>query len=201
MITEKIDSGEDTEETVTQAVANAKGLGTDDFDCYIAMEGLEIIYVDGISYMDMMDVKIKSSDTSAEDMMASFSVDVLMGVDFEAFTSVKAQTLNSDTLLTLKGVSEKVFIEEVLGLTEDLFESADIYEEVLETIKCDAANYTETYTIDKDGNVTGYTLLYSYTEIQEDKSEVVYSYVEINTISTSVAEITVPEDADSYIGA
>ena len=72
------------------------------------------------------------------------------------------------------------------------------YEAFLSLIECDYKNYTETFTLDKNGKVTAFSISYSYSE-QAYGTTIDYGYYEENTVSETVADIEFPEDADSYI--
>ena len=133
--------------------------------------------------------------------MTSFSVDSVLAFPISEFTSATVKSEGSATVLTLKGISEELFVEGVLELTEDLFESADEYEAVLACLICDNENYTETYKLDADDKVTEFTLSYTYTEKWDEETEVEFFYEEINTVTDAVEAITLPEDVDSYINA
>ncbi len=185
---------------VTTAVAKAKGIGTDAFVCYIESDGLKITYVGGVSYIETSEGKVKT-ETPKENMMASFSIDNFMGYALSEFSLASVDKKVGSTVLTLKGLPTATFAEDILGVTADMFATTAEYQEFLESIKSDAAKYTETYTLDSNGKVTKTSLSYSFVGALGDGTTVNCQYKEENTISTNVADITVPEDADSYIAA
>ncbi len=197
-IVSKVAIGEESEEAVTTALLRAKGLGRDSFACYMYTNGTEIVFLDGYYYMkDTSGTKAKIKVDRAE-VETLFGVDVFVSNAFEAFKSATVKTEGDFTVLTLKGISEKSFIEDVLGITRDFFESDAEYEAYLSALECDYENYTETFTIDKNGKVTSFSISYSYSE-QAYGMTIDYGYSEDNTVSETVADIKLPEDADSYI--
>ncbi len=196
-ITEKASDGKDTEEYKYTALMNATGLGTDGLAGYIDVDGSKGVYVDGYYYLDDGGVKIKMKVSTAE-MSATFNANAFVSYGFEQYTSVTVTTEGENTVLTLKGISKELFLESVLGLTKDLFETDEDYEAFVATFDCNEEEYTETFTIDKDGKVTANTLSYSYSQTAEGVTTS-SSCEEKNTISTEVEKITAPADADEYL--
>ena len=199
-IVSKTAVGEESDEAVATALLRAKGLGKDSFACYMNTSGAEIVFIDGYYYFKGIDgskIKTKIDRTEAE---ALFGVDMFVTTAFEAFSSATVKTEGDSTVLTLKGISEKSFLENILGVTRDLFETDAEYEAFLSVIECDYENYTETFTLDKNGKITAFSISYSYSE-QAYGMTIDYGYYEENTVSDTVADITAPEDAESYIEA
>lgn len=199
-IVSKTAVGEESEEAVITALLRAKGLGKDSFACYMNTGGTEIVFIDGYYYVKGIDgskIKTKIGRAEAE---ALFGVDMFVSTAFEAFTSAEIKNEGDSTVLTLKGISEKSFLEDILSITRDLFESDAEYEAFISVIECDYENYTETFTLDKSGKVTAFSIAYSYSE-QAYGMTIDYRYYEENTVSDTVADITAPEDAESYIEA
>ena len=193
-IISKAEVGTDSEENVVQALLNAKGLGNENFACYMSTNGTEIVYIDGYYYLsDTSNSKIKMLVDRAE-IEALFSVDAFVSHAFDDFANASIEKKGDRTVLTLKGISEQMFFEDALGITRDLFKSDAEYEAFIADFECDFENYTETFTLDKSGKVTAFTLIYSYTQGIYKITE-----SEENTVSESVADITAPADADSYV--
>jgi hypothetical protein len=180
-------------------LAKAIGIKGDDFACYTEMNGVKVTYIDGIYYMETAEGKIKTTNVTLDELKAIFDADVMMGIGFSDFSETKAEKNGKAVTLTLKGISKKLFCEQVFGVTEELFETAEDYEAFIAEIDCNSDNYTETYELDENGKVTKATLSYTYTDLYDEDTEVEIYYEEISTITDSVDGITAPEDADSFI--
>lgn len=181
------------------AFAKATGIKGDDFACYTEMNGVKLTYVDGIYYMETAEGKVKTANVVLDDLKLAFDADTMMGIGYSEFSETKAEKNGESVVLTLKGISKKLFCEHAFGLTEELFETTEDYEAFVAEVDCDSDNYTETYEIDADGKVTKATLSYTYTDLYDEDTEVEIYYEEITAISDSADEIVSPEDADSFI--
>lgn len=196
--------GEVSQKITGFAFAKARGIGSDDFACYVDMMdagGFKLTYVDGVSYMETADGKVGMTGLVMDEIKMLFDADTVMPIDLSDFSESKIENDGSATVLTLKGISDKLFCATVFGITEEWFETAEDYEAFLAEVNCDSENYTETYKIDADGKVIMNSVSYSYTELYDEETEVEIYYEEINTIDNSVDDITPPEDADTYINA
>lgn len=196
-VSETVSDGTDTEELVQEALMNAQGLGTDGFKCYMVIDETTVTYIDGDYYLDDGGIKVKMK-MPVDEMADMFDVNAFVTHGFEKFTSVTVATEGETTVLTLKGISKELFLENVLGITKDMFETDAEYEAIVATLDCNEDEYTETFTLDKDGNVTAFTLSYSYSQTEEGTT-ITDSYAEENTVILEVEDITPPEDADKYI--
>lgn len=181
------------------AFAKATGIKGDDFACYTEMNGVKITYVDSIYYMETAEGKIKTANAVLDELKMAFDADTMMGIGFSEFSEAKAEKNGETVTLTLKGISKKLFCEQVFGLTEEYFETAEDYEAFVAEVDCDSDNYTEMYDLDADGKVVKITMSYTYTDLYDENTEVEIYYEEITAVSDSVDDIAVPEDADSFI--
>ena len=194
-ITENKTVGTESEDTTYKTVANAKGIGTDGFKLSMDMNGIKAVYIDGYSYINEPGgIKVKMQLMDGE-LSRIFNVESFVNYDFEDYASATVAREGENTVLTLKGISKEQFAENHLGVTKDDFDTDEKYNEYVSTLEEDAKHYTETFTLDKNGTVTAFTMEYSYP----DGENTVVSYKEENTVSTEAEDVAVPEDADEYL--
>ena len=191
------------EEYKTDMVLKILGLGSENVSMNMSMlsdgSGMSFIIVDGTAYITMADsgVEMKMKTTKNISELMSDASDITSGLTIEEkmFISAEVEFSDGNYVLNVKGLTKEAFIEYALGLTPDLFESEQEYNDTLALYTFDnEKDYTMTLVVDLSGNLVSATEMIAY-----ECEGVDTVCTDVMNFSAEVPVITVPEDADSYM--